>query len=179
MAKKNTLDDLNEFLKETKSTDDQPNTTSSKEEFLAKKPSQLVEVTKAGETPKKTPAKKTTTRKPVAKKTTAKPKATTKPKTTATKKTTAKATAKPKATAQKAAEVIISEAVILQQLDALAKQEGKTMRELWASIAKKVGAEFPQVSESLVDEGVDILVDLAMAPMNFLVSVSDRINKML
>lgn len=177
MAKKNTLDNLNEFLKETKSTDDQLNTTSSKEEFLAKKPSQLVEVTKASETPKKTPAKKTTTRKPVAKKTTAKPKATTKPKTTATKKTTAKATEKP--TAKKAAEVVISEAVILQQLDALAKQEGKTMRELWASIAKKVGAEFPQVSESLVDEGVDILVDLAMAPMNFLVSVSDRINKML
>lgn len=177
MAKKNTLDDLNEFLKETKSSDDQPNKTSSKEEFLAKKPSQLVEVTKAEEA-SKTPAKKTSTRKPAAKKTTAKTKTTVKPKTTPTKKPTSKAAAKPKTTTSKAVETL-SEAVILQQLDALAKQEGKTMREVWASIAKKVGAEFPQVSESLVDEGVDILVDLAMAPMNFLVSVSDRINKML
>ncbi|EAY24105.1 hypothetical protein [Microscilla marina] len=168
MAKKNTLDDLNEFLKETKSSEEQPAKANSKEEFLAKEPKQLVEVKKVGET-NKTPVKKTPSRKPSAKKTVSKPKATAKSKTTTARKNTSKATATKK----------VSEALILTQLDALAKQEDKTMREVWAGIAKKVGAEFPQSSESLIDEGVDILVDLAMAPMNFLVSVSDRINKML
>ncbi|WP_299453446.1 hypothetical protein [uncultured Microscilla sp.] len=172
MAKKNTLDDLNEFLKETKNSEEQPAKASSKEEFLAKEPKQLVEVKKAGETDK-TPVKKTTSRKPSAKKTVSKPKATAKSKTTTARKNTSKTTATKKTTEK------VSEALILAQLDALAKQEDKTMREVWAGIAKKVGAEFPQASESLIDEGVDILVDLAMAPMNFLVSVSDRINKML
>lgn len=177
MAKKNTLNDLNEFLKvensdsqENKSTET-PTTNkgevSSKEAFLAKEPSQLVEVTKASET-KKTPAKKTT-----AKKTsTAKPKTTTR-KTTA-KKTTTKATAKSKTPE-------ITEESLLKQLDVLAKKEGKTMREVWASIARKVGAEFPQAtrSQQRTEDGLDTIVDIAMAPMHFLVSVSDRINKML
>lgn len=197
MAKKNTLNDLNEFLKETQDTTEvKVGDTKSKEEFLATKPSQLVDVKKTAETTKKTPAtKKTTTvRKRTTKTAATKAKTTTQkttgkktaakstPKKTNTKsaatRTRAKASTTKKTAPNKAAEVAITEESILKQLDALAQKEGKTMREIWENIAKRIGAEKDEQA-SVTDEVIDSVVDIAMAPMNFLVSVSDRINKML
>jgi len=223
MAKKNTLNDLNEFLKETQEGQDANTTeakkTTTKEEFLAKEPSQLVDVNKAEKaatgTKKtatstiatKTAAKKTatkttakaTTSKPAAKKTTAtKKEATTKTttKTTTTKKapakttaksttskpaakaTTKKATAKPSTKKTTAPKVAITEEALLKQLDALAQKEGVTMREIWERVAVKIGAA-DHTKPTVAEEAFDSLVDIAMTPMNFLVSVSDRINKML
>ncbi|OJJ18572.1 hypothetical protein BKI52_23460 [marine bacterium AO1-C] len=214
MAKKNTLNDLNEFLKETQEGQD-TNTTeakTTKEAFLAKEPSQLVDVNKvekaatgtkkapAKTTATKTTAKKTatktatkaTTSKSTAKKTATTKKATTTKastkttagKTTTTKKAPAKATAT-KATPKKATpkkttapKVEATEEAILKQLDALAQKEGVTMREIWERVAVKIGAT-NSTKPTVAEEAFDSLVDIAMTPMNFLVSVSDRINKML
>lgn len=186
MAKKNTLNDLNEFLKETQDTAEaKAGDTKSKEEFLATKPSQLVDVKKAEETTKKTAAtKKTTTIRKRTTKTAATKAKTTAQKTTAKKpkltttRTSAKATTKKTTPPNKVAEVAINEESILKQLDALAQKEGKTMREIWENIAKRIGAESDDQA-SVTNEVIDSVVDIAMAPMNFLVSVSDRINKML
>lgn len=213
MAKKNTLNDLNEFLKETQEGQE-AKTTTTKEEFLAKEPSKLVDVNKVEKpaakkaTAKKTAAKtttkkttatkpaakkattKTTASKPAAKKTTAKTTATkpaaqkttakkTTAKTTATKTTTPKTTAK-KTTAKKATPAAeVTEEFILKQLDALAQKEGVTMREIWERVARKVGATAEGEKPTMAEEAFESLVDIAMTPMNLLVSVSDRINKML
>lgn len=212
MAKKNTLNDLNEFLKETQEGQDANDTKAkatpekiTKEAFLAKEPSQLVDVNKVEKTAtgtKKTTAKKTTASKSATSKTASKattkttagkatttkkaPAKTTTRKTTASKSTTGKTASKattkstPKSSPKKttAPKVEVTEEAILKQLDALAQKEGVTMREVWERVAVKIGAT-DTAKTTVAEEAFDSLVDIAMTPMNFLVSVSDRINKML
>jgi len=182
--------------------------TATKEEFLAKEPSQLVDVNKVEKTASgtkkvaKTTATKTTAKKPATKtaaKSTPKKASTTKAttkttagKTTSTKKAPAKTTASkstakgttkktaPKSSTRKTTtpKVAVTEESILKQLDALAQKEGVTMREIWERVAVKIGAT-DSTKPTVAEEAFDSLVDIAMTPMNFLVSVSDRINKML
>ncbi len=217
MAKKNTLNDLNEFLKETQEGQDTNNTKAetatekiitekiTKEAFLAKEPSQLVDVNKVEKTAtgtkktttKKAPAKATTKKTTASKSATSKTTSKTTTKTTAGKATTAKKapakTTTRKTTASKATtkstpksnpkktttpKVEVTEEAILKQLDALAQKEGVTMREIWERVAVKIGAT-DTAKTTVAEEAFDSLVDIAMTPMNFLVSVSDRINKML